>query len=77
MANDNREREMRFSLCGCIIFVAWALFCSAALPAGHEISTKRALQMEQPEKKSVLNISLPPIDEIVPDKIETATFALG
>jgi len=57
--------------------VACALFCSAALPAGHEIGTKSAIQMEQPEKKSAFDIPLPPIDEIVPDKIETASFALG
>jgi len=33
--------------------------------------------MEQAEDKAALNISVPPLDKIVPIRTETATFALG
>jgi len=51
--------------------------CSGAHPADHEIGTRSAVQMQQPEKKSAFDIPLPPIDKIAPNKTETATFALG
>jgi len=58
-----------------ILLILYA--CSAANAENNEISTRDEMKVEQAESKSALDISIPPIDQIVPMRIETATFALG
>ncbi len=59
-----------------ILLILYA--CSATHPENNEIDTRGEMErMEQAETNAALGISIPPIDKIVPIKIETATFALG
>ena len=52
--------------------------CSATNSENNKIDTRGEMKiMEQAENSSALEISLPPIDKIVPMKTQTATFALG
>jgi len=52
--------------------------CSAPNPENDETNTRDKMKsMEQAENNSALDISIPPIDKIVPIRTETATFALG
>lgn len=51
---------------------------SAANPENNESNTRSEMKlMEQAQDRAALDISIPPLDKIVPIKTETATFALG
>lgn len=61
-----------------IITLLILFFCNSADPDNNESNARDEMKsMEQAEDKAALNISIPPLDKIVPTKIETATFALG
>jgi hypothetical protein len=60
--------------------VLWALIlltmCIACSPAVEGSDNARSCEMQQAAETTVRR-GLPPIDLMVPDEIETATFALG
>jgi hypothetical protein len=52
--------------------------CSAAHPEKNESNTRDEMKgMEQAENNAASDISTPPLDNIVPLRTETATFAFG
>lgn len=61
-----------------VSIAALLIFCSYANPENNESNTTDGMKgMEQAEDKAALDISIPPLDKIVPIRTETATFALG
>lgn len=52
--------------------------CGATNPEDTERNaTDKMKSMKQAEENSALEVSIPPIDKIVPDETETATFGFG
>jgi hypothetical protein len=52
--------------------------CRVAHPASHDMDTQGAVHMTKlAQETSAVDRALPPIDQIVPNNTETATFALG
>ncbi|MGM0382058.1 MAG: hypothetical protein ACQEQO_00985 [Thermodesulfobacteriota bacterium] len=53
-------------------------FCNSGNPDKNKSNARDEMKvMEQAQDKAALNISIPPLDKIVPIRTETATFALG